>query len=614
MDDYGRTFTNSNSDYMRGDLVSNHYHARNPNLVLSGRGTNNGSGVNFQPDSNQEVWPVRMNPGVNRGYWENALRKDGTLREFTAVCGPLIYRGDNFPAEFYGNYFATEPSAHVIRRSIITEQDGILSAKNAYQGQEFLGSTDERFRPVNLATAPDGTMYVVDLYRGILQHRQFMTSYLRRQILERGLDKGIRYGRIYRIVHESKQPGPAPSLSKASSEQLVAHLTHPNGWWRDTSRRMLVERGDKSVVPALRRQALSATASVPTRLQALWIMEGLNALDEETVANVAADPAPKLRAAAMRLSEPMLASGNAPAIERVAGKVRDTSREVRLQAALSLGYAPAASRDPALMALLKTDAEAPFVIPAVVSSIPGGELAFLDRLVASPEWRESRPGYANLFESLAGTILQGGDAKNIDRVMQLVSHDAEPKWRRIALMNGLRASTARKLAAMPKDLETATKDSDPDIAKQATELLARLDWPGKHPEGSRELTAAEKELFERGRGVYTSVCQACHQANGRGLDGLALPLVGSKWVLGDERILARIVLKGKVGRFAAPMPPLEMMSDTDLAAALTYIRRSWGHEASPITPAVVGEMRRAVIIRSQPYTDAELEKIPVTAK
>jgi len=610
MDDFGRTFTNSNSDYLRSDLVPLHYHARNPNLNLTNARLNNrGSGVNYQVDANQELWPIRVTAGVNRGYWDGQLRSNGTLKDFTAVCGPLIYRGDNFPAEFYGNYFATEPSAHVIRRSIITEEDGILSGRNAYaaQQQEFLGSTDERFRPVNLYTAPDGTMYVVDLYRGILQHRQFLTSYLRRQIIERGLDKGIRLGRIYRIVHESKAPGPQPNLGAATPAQLVAHLGHPNGWWRDTARRLLVERGDKSVAPALRRQALSPTATVPTRLQALWILEGLGEIDSETVANVMDDPAPKLRAAAIRLSEPLLPAGNPGLVEKVAAGVRDPSREVRWQAAFSLGEAPTSARDAALATLLWHDAETPFVIPAVISSLSGSELNFLERLVAFADWRESRPGFDEVFSALAAAVLYEGDGRKLTRLFQLAGNSSQPRWRRLALVDGMRATTVRKIPAFPREIEVLTKDSDAELAQGAAELLARFDWPDKHPGGPLPLTAAEQRLFERGQGIYTATCSACHQPNGQGLDGLALPIVDSKWVLGDEKILSRILLKGKVGRFAAPMPPLEMMSDTDLASVLTYIRRSWGHEAPAVSPATVGEMRRAVIIRGQPYTEAELE-------
>ncbi len=606
MDDYGRLFTNSNSDYMRGDLIPNQYPARKPDLAPTARID---TCVNHQIDSNQELWPIRVNPGVNRGYLEGQLRPTGTLRTFTATCGPVIYRGDNFPDEFYGNYFAAEPAANALRRSIITEDSGVLSGRNAYTQAEFLGSTDERFRPVNLYTAPDGTMYVVDLYRGILQHRQFMTTYLRRQVVERGLDKGIHLGRIYRIVHEAKAPGPAPNLAQASAADLVRHLSHPNGWWRDTSRRILIERGDRSVVAALRTMALKSGGSVPVRLQTLWTLEGLGAMDEALVSAAMDDPDPKMRVAGLRLSEALMMAGQAPVAARVAARIGDTSREVRWQAALSLGEAPPAVRDPALEQLARRDAATPFMIAAIVSSLAGGEIAFLDRIAAAPEWRDERPGAAPLVETLAATILRGGDAAEVDRLLARVRSDAEPKWRRLALLAGLQSATPRRLAARPAALDAAASDPDAEIAKAATSLLARLDWPGRSPEGPRPLTAAEQQQLERGRTVYVSTCAACHQPDGRGVEGLALPLVNSKWVLGPDRVLSRIVLKGKVGKFAAPMPPLEMMSDADLAAALTYIRRSWGHQAAPVTAATVGAMRRAVIIRGQPYTDRELEAI-----
>jgi mono/diheme cytochrome c family protein/glucose/arabinose dehydrogenase len=612
MDDYGRLFTNTNSDYMRADLISNHYPARNPNLASI---TRMPTGVNHRVDARQELWPIRVTPGVNRGYLDGELRSTGTLWNFTAVCGPLVYRGDNFPAEFYGNYFASEPAAHVIRRSIITEEDGVLSGRNAYDKGEFLGSTDERFRPVNLYTAPDGSMYVVDLYRGILQHRQFMTTYLRKQIVERGLEKGLHYGRIYRIVHESKPLGPKPNLAQQSPAQLVAHLSHPNAWWRDTARRLLIERGDTAAVAALRQLALSSTTAAPVRLQALSVLEGLGVADEPTLSLLMADAAPKIRAAAIRAGETLIKAGNGRLLARMATAVTDPSSEVRLQAALSLGEAPASTRETAqaaLAILAKNDAATPFMIPAIVSSLAGGELAFLEGLRSSPEWTEARPGYADLVEMLAATILNEGDATKIDRLFVLVRTGTEPVWRRVAMLSGMQAAPARRLAAFPATLDAIAKDTaDPDIARRAAALMTRLDWPGKNPEGPRPLTAAERTAFERGRTVYTTTCAACHQPDGRGADGLAPPLVSSKWVLGHERVLARILLKGKAGRFAAPMPPLEMMTDADLAAVLTYIRRSWGHEAPPVTSAMMGVMRRLVIIRGKPYTEQELETIAV---
>ena len=123
------------------------------------------------------VWPVRPNPGTNRAYQAGIDRQDGTLASYTAVCAPLIYRGDRLPSDLYGNLFVAEPAANVVSRIVVSDDGTTLKARKAYERAEFLASTDERFRPVYLSNAPDGTMYVVDLYRGILEHRNSLTVY-----------------------------------------------------------------------------------------------------------------------------------------------------------------------------------------------------------------------------------------------------------------------------------------------------------------------------------------------------------------------------------------------------------------------------------------------------
>src|SRR2546429_7526717 len=244
-DDFGRLFHNSNEDPLRADFVPSTYLGRNPHYRSA-------AGVNVQLYDDKAVWPARVNPGVNRGYRTGQLRPDGTLATFTAACAPLVYRGDNFPDEVHGNVFVCEPAGNLIKRYVLEQRGVSFKATNAYEKAEFLASTDERFRPVNLNDGPDGCLYIVDMYHGILEHHLYVTSYLRQQILDRGLDKHSGLGRIYRVVTESKPPGPKPHLAKASSEELVKCLSHPNGWGRDTPQRLLVERNHSSSVAPLK--------------------------------------------------------------------------------------------------------------------------------------------------------------------------------------------------------------------------------------------------------------------------------------------------------------------------------------------------------------------------
>lgn len=194
-DDYGRLFHNSNSDQLRADLIPSHYLSRNPHLRQP-------FGANVQLVADQRVWSARVNPGVNRGYQPGQLTTNGHLATYTAACGPYVYRGEQFGPDVYGDVFLCEPAGNLVRRNRLLNQDGLLVATNAYDGAEFIAATDERFRPVNLAGGPDGALYVVDFYRGLIQHRIYLTSYLRQQIESRKLEAPVNLGRIWRVVRD----------------------------------------------------------------------------------------------------------------------------------------------------------------------------------------------------------------------------------------------------------------------------------------------------------------------------------------------------------------------------------------------------------------------------
>jgi len=153
--------------------------------------------------------------------------------------------------------------------------------------------------------------------------------------------------------------------------------------------------------------------------------------------------------------------------------------------------------------------------------------------------------------------------------------------------------------------------SSGELSTRATAVLDRIEWPGK-PGARAELpalTAAEEQRFNAGREIYSNVCQACHQPDGRGQDRVAPALVGSALALASPDIPSRILLSGKEGPVGL-MPPLgSTFTDEQVASVLTYIRREWGQPGTPVTPEVVRAVRAQTASRTRPWTNDELVKM-----
>ncbi len=284
----------------------------------------------------EEVWPAAGVADVQGGHGRH--RPDGTLNHLTAAAGSDIYRGDALPKELSNNLFFGEPVGRLVRRAIVGKQEGLTVLSNPYQAQksEFLRSTDLCFRPMNMATAPDGTLYIVDMYRGIIQEGNWVRegSYLRKVVQQYSLDKVAGHGRIWRLVHDTTKLGPQPHMNQETPAQLVAHLYHPNGWWRDTAQRLLILKQDKSVVPALTAMARTHTDYL-ARLHALWTLEGLNALTPALVREKLKDSHPQMRLAAIRVSESLCKGGELTLKPDVLAMAKDPDPEVLTQCFLT---------------------------------------------------------------------------------------------------------------------------------------------------------------------------------------------------------------------------------------------------------------------------------------
>ena len=212
---------------------------------------------------------MRATTGVNRGYVKGILDSNLRLENFTAACGPLIYRGHLFSEAYYGNAFVPEPAGNLIKRNVLKEQGYILTGSQAYEAKEFLASSDERFRPVSIYGGPDGALYVVDMYRGIIQHKTYLTDYLKKEIKDRELTQPLSCGRIYRITPSGKEATSAP-LPEDPME-LAKLFDHPNGWVRDKAQQLIIDKKYLQVVPVLRQYLTAANNSRPL-IHALWTL------------------------------------------------------------------------------------------------------------------------------------------------------------------------------------------------------------------------------------------------------------------------------------------------------------------------------------------------------
>lgn len=279
------------------------------------------------------VWPIVGLGDFQGGPGRFHSPEDKRLNHFTGCAGQTIYRGDRLPKELYGNVFLPEPVGRLIRRATVEIKDGITTVTNPYEEQmsEFIRSSDPNFRPLNMTTGPDGCLYIVDAYRGIIQEGNWVKpgSFLRGAIEPTGMQHVTGHGRVWRLVHKDFKPGPQPKMIGETPAQLVAHLTHPNGFWRDTAQRMLIVKGDKSVVPAL--VSLLKHDNHLDRLHALWTLEGLDAITPDLLRSSMKDEHAQVRASAIRVAESLLKKGDTALIADIKALKADKDPTVVLQ-------------------------------------------------------------------------------------------------------------------------------------------------------------------------------------------------------------------------------------------------------------------------------------------
>lgn len=394
-DDFGNRFVCSNRNPCIHVVLANRYLARNPNVAIT-TATHDVSPAG----ADSQVFPLSE-------AWTTSTLHAG---QFTAACGVTICRGTAL-RDFYGNSFTCEPTGNLVHRDVLAPSGATFSSQPGRRGKEFLASPDTWFRPVNMTIGPDGALYVVDMYRAVIEHPQFMPEELKeRPDLHEGSDRG----RIYRIVStqgETKPAAVSPPLAELTGEELVRQLEQENSWQCDTAARLVYERQDHSATDDL--VAIVKSSSMPdAKVRALWLLQGLDELSPAVLATALDDEQARVREHAVRLAEPWLDSED-ELRRRVIAQVEEADDpRLLFQVALSLGEIqedPAAQS--ALSRLALHQADDVWIRRAVLTSLGEEPVEFLvdtlrfARQIGSP----TKPGVAELIGTLGEVAGAQGD-------------------------------------------------------------------------------------------------------------------------------------------------------------------------------------------------------------
>ncbi len=337
--EWGHWFITHNTVHIRHTVVPPAYVSRNPYLAFEE--TEQDISDHGRPAaevfaiSQPQQWRIDRTAARRRRYAETRPNREERLEGyFTAASGSTVYVGDAFPSKFTGSVFVGEGNGNLVHCDLLRPDGATYTATRWPEDSAFLASTDNWFRPINFANGPDGSLYLLDYYRQYLEHPLFIPESVKAR-LDMDFRAGDTLGRIYRIVPEVSSADRSGPVARTTSPGLVELLEHPNGWHRRTAHRLLVERQDHSVEGALRGLTLVSPAA-QARLHALWVLEGLNALDQDLVGRAMRDDHPAVRESAVRLAE-----GFAPGLsEQIREAVRDPNDRVSFQATLSAGSQP----------------------------------------------------------------------------------------------------------------------------------------------------------------------------------------------------------------------------------------------------------------------------------
>ena len=420
----GHRFPSWNNNHLRHSVIETRYLDRNPQLQVD-------NPMQTVSDHGQPapVYPITDDPHLQNIRQTRLLKE---LGHFTSACGQSVYTGGRFPQPYDGAHFIAEPAHNLVHGDIVSARGATYTGAAAFKESEFLASRDSWFMPVFTTTGPDGALYVVDFYRKIVEHPEWIREDFvdDHELFYAGQDRG----RIYRIVYGENEPAEPPRLDQAGAAELIVRLSHPNRWWRLTAQRLLVERQDPSAVPHLKELARSR-ASARGRMHALWTLEGLDALDADLVLDGLRDDSPEVREQAIRMGESYLSDRRI--VDRMMEMTGDPDERVRFQLACTLGELPAAISFKPLVKIAADHMEDPWFQVAVLSAAADEAVRWFHAVTRNEEFTsqetEGRRLFLRRLTSMIGARQKPGELTAVLAAVGKAAADADVWWSGLSL-------------------------------------------------------------------------------------------------------------------------------------------------------------------------------------
>ena len=460
---WGEKFVCSNSNHIQHVLFEDRYLARNPYFAAPGSRRNiaaDGEQADVFRLSPIEPWRIVRTRLRVKGLIPGPVEGGGTAAGyFTSATGITIYRGNAWPRKYVGWAILGDVGSNLVHRKQLTTQGVSYIANRVDEKSEFIVSNDIWFRPVQYANAPDGTLYVADMYREVIEHPLSLAPVIKKHL---DLTSGRNRGRIYRIVPSKFRQPKRIRMGDANADKLATLLTHDNGWHRETAARILYQRQDRKVIPQVEK--IARTAELPeSRIRALHVLDGLGGVSKQILFDALTDSHARVRQHAVQLCESLV--NDEPQIQaRLFDMVADKDLRVRYQLAFSIGQiASGPQRNQAIAALAADPTDNEFIRIAVFSSLKAGAGEVLAQLAQNASFLTS-PGGRDWITSLTAQIGKQQNGQDIAAVLTVLGKlaDSDPETTKVVIQ-GLAAKPGSKLE---NQVSIATGGQSQEFMKQ----------------------------------------------------------------------------------------------------------------------------------------------------